>query len=41
MLAELTTILALTALAVLRLGMPILVIGLLTVALRRLKPSLA
>ena len=41
MLAELTTILALIALAVLRLGVPILVIVLLSVALRRIEPSLA
>ena len=41
MLAELTTILALTALAVLRLGAPVLVIVLLSVALRRIEPSLA
>jgi hypothetical protein len=41
MLAELTTILALTALAALRLGAPILVIALLSLALRRIEPSLA
>ena len=41
MLAELTTILVLTALAVLRLGVPILVIVLLSLALRRIEPSLA
>ena len=39
--AELTTVLALIALAVLRLGVPILVIVLLSVALRRIEPSLA
>lgn len=39
--AELTTVLALIALAVLRLGVPILVIVLLSVALRRIGPSLA
>jgi hypothetical protein len=41
MLAELTTVLALAALAVLRLGVPILVIVLLSLALRRIEPSLA
>ena len=39
--AELTTVLALTALAVLRLGVPILLIVVLSVALRRIEPSLA
>jgi hypothetical protein len=39
--AELTTVLALIALTVLRLGVPILVIVLLSVALRRIEPSLA
>jgi hypothetical protein len=39
--AELTTVFALIALAVLRLGVPILVIALLSVALKRIEPSLA
>ena len=39
--AELTTVLALIALAVLRLGVPMLVIVLLSLALRRIEPSLA
>ena len=39
--AELATVLVLIALAVLRLGVPILVIVLLSVALRRIEPSLA
>ena len=41
MIAELTTVFALIALAVLRLGVPILVIALLSVALKRIEPSLA
>jgi hypothetical protein len=41
MMAELTTVLALIALAVLRLGVPLLVVVLLSVALRRIEPSLA
>jgi hypothetical protein len=39
--AELTTVLALIALAVLRLGVPMLVIVLLSLALRRVELSLA
>ena len=41
MLPELTTAFALIVLAVLRLGVPILMIVLLTLALRRIEPSLA
>ncbi len=41
MMIELTTVLALIALATLRLGVPILVIALLTMALRRIGPSVA
>jgi hypothetical protein len=40
MLAELTTAFALIVLAILRLGVPILMIVLLTMALRRIAPSL-
>ena len=39
MLPELTTVFALIVLAILRLGVPILMIGLLTLALRRIAPS--
>ena len=39
MMAEFTTVLALIALAILRLGVPMLVIGLLTLALRRVAPT--
>lgn len=41
MVAELTTVLTLIALAVLRLGVPLLVVVLLSLALRRIEPSLA
>ena len=40
MVPELTTAFALIALAILRLGVPILMIGLLSLALRRMEPSL-
>lgn len=39
MLSELTTVIALIVLALLRLGTPILLIALLSVALRRIAPS--
>ena len=41
MLPELTTVFALIVLAILRLGVPILMIVLLSMALRRIAPTLA
>jgi len=38
MMAEFTTVLALITLVILRLGVPVLVIGLLTLALKRVAP---